>query len=107
MTMSGAILIALMFATGASEVYTGGDDGLTQRLADAVRARLEVSPPRIPLTVLIPTHVGWSESGGRVRVSYRVEYSRSGALIAKGQGSCWEDQLDRCADEIVRRAKGL
>ena len=107
--MNGAVLIAVMLATGVSEVWTGGDDGLTQRLADAVRSRLEVSPPKTPVIILIPTHVGWNDIRGRGRmwVTYRVEYRRGEAVIGRGTGSCWEDQLDRCAAEIVRRAKRL
>jgi hypothetical protein len=91
------------------EVASGGDDGLTQRLADAVRsefaqsARFALAPASTPnvLTVTIPTHVGWEEVSGRNRVTYEVRLDRAGQKLAESRGVCWEHDLRGCAQDIV------
>jgi hypothetical protein len=96
------------------EVWTGGDDGLTQRLRVALETALDSSPEfarsygKKPgtLIVLIPTHVGWNDVGDRTQVLYKVEFrTATDHLIAKAKGSCWDNNLAECAAQIVKRAK--
>ena len=94
------------------EVWTGGDDGLTQRLAEAVRNEFRQSsrfalvsgPAPESLRVTIPTHVGWEQRGGRLRVSYELRLSRDGRNLGERSGACWENDLRTCARLIVADA---
>lgn len=74
------------------EVWTGSDDGLTQRLRDAVESKFQSSSDFVPsrgkkpgtLIVTIPTHVEWTQNGERTHVRYKVEFSSSdGVAIGK------------------------
>ena len=93
------------------EVWVGGDDGLTIRLADAVEQAFKSSPSftyvergSVPdaLSVGLPGHVTWFKVNGRVRVKYRLELEHRGQKVAGAEGGCWESELKRCALEIVR-----
>lgn len=95
------------------EVWRGGDDGLTLRLADALENAFKASPHFIlssgrkkgTLVVRIPTHVGWKQIGKRTRVLYNVEFaSADDQNVGGSTGSCWEDALTQCAAEVVNKA---
>jgi hypothetical protein len=96
----------------AVEVWTVGDDGLTQRLADAVRrefdysARFKLAASGTPgaLMVTIPTHVGGKGINGKTRVRYRVQFERDRRSMAVGGGACWDADLTVCAMQIVEAA---
>lgn len=106
-----ALATLLIAASGPImvEVRTGGDDGLTQRLADQVRATFaatpgytaDVSPKRLIIT--IPTHVQWREINGRTQINYHVEIA-SGSKSIRRSGSCWETDMTICAHQVVRAA---
>lgn len=92
-------------------IVTVGDDGLTQRLADAVEAnarsaRFTISTAGQPasLTIRIPTHVGWENVGSRMRVKYRAEFQRRGVTKSSTSGECWDNELSVCASQIVAAA---
>ena len=96
------------------EIWTGGDDGLTQRLRDAVENKFKSSSDFVPssgkkpgtLIVTIPTHVEWTQNGTRTQVRYRVEFSSNdGVGIGKNSGSCWDDNFSACATEIYGGAQ--
>jgi hypothetical protein len=96
------------------EVWRGGDDGLTVRLTNALERALESSPDftlssgKKPgsLVITIPTHVGWKQIDGRTQVTYIVEFtSVTSEKVGKTSGSCWDDSLAKCADQIVKEAK--
>ena len=96
------------------EVWTGGDDGLTQRLRFELENKFKSSPEfalssgKKPgtLIVTIPTHVAWTAKGARAHVQYKVEFSSAdGNGIGKSSGSCWEEKLSDCADQIYRGAQ--
>lgn len=117
------------------EVWHSGDDGLTQRLADAVRKgfesssdfRLESTAEPGNLVVLIPKHVEskhlrWTPFvGRRTQIFYSVEFRirreaktpdstrspREGAPVSTQAGSCREDRIAGCATEIVRAARSV
>jgi hypothetical protein len=94
------------------QVWTGGDDGLTQRLADVVRDEFSKSsiftlasmPAPNSLTVTIPTNVDWEEVGGRARVIYKVRFERGHHVVSETGGVCWEDDLRNCARRVVEKA---
>ncbi len=102
---------ALNAAVSPVEVWTGGDDGLTQRLADAVEDELRRSirfsygeAGAVPgaLKVIIPTHVHLRDVGDQTRVTYRLELERDGQRRRAKGGSCRESELKRCAQQVVR-----
>jgi hypothetical protein len=107
-----AILLAAATEPTAFEIRTGGDDGLTQRLADALRSAFATAPGFTAdasserLVVTIPTHVAWREVGGRTRVTYAVELAL-GAQSIRRTGSCWETDMSICARQIVDAASAL
>jgi hypothetical protein len=96
-------------------VLANGDDGLTQRLRDAIEGALKSSGaftlsvgPVQPgtLVVKIPTNVPWKQVGGRTKVLYTVRFEQlDGHVIGKSEGSCWEGSLNTCATRIVKDAK--
>ena len=94
------------------EVWTGGDDGLTQRLADSVRSEFKQSAryaEALPSTantlrVTIPTHAGSEKVGGRTRVNYTVVFDRAERRIGATSGVCWSDELSACARLVLEQA---
>jgi hypothetical protein len=93
------------------EIWIGGDDGLTLRLADSVEDELRGSARfsygktgAVPgaLRVIIPTHVDWRKVGEQTRVTYRLELERGGHRNTASGGSCWESELEICAQQVVR-----
>jgi len=95
------------------EVWRGGDDALTQRLADALESAFRVSPNfslssgKKPGTLVITVpHAGWKEMGPRTQVSYSVEFtSTDNRKLGRSTGRCWEDTLENCAAHIVADSK--
>ena len=96
------------------EFWHVGDDALSQRLTVEVESEFERSPDFIPsrgnkpgtLIVTVPRNVRWTKEHGRVKALYTVEYtSVDGAILLIGSGSCWENELARCAFDIVKDAK--
>lgn len=94
------------------ELWVSGDDGLTQRLADAVRSELTssgafaLSPAgmRNSLKLTIPHNAGWRQINGRTQVSYDVRLERGGRGFKGRRGHCWESELVVCAKQVVRTA---
>lgn len=98
------------------EVWCGGDDGLTQRLKDALEQKLNLSPKfrlssgKKPgtLVVTIPSNVKWKDVGRRTRVLYEVDFSTyDGKTLGRINGSCWDDRLVTCAADITRDAADM
>lgn len=94
-------------------IWRIGDDGLTLRFTDALKAAFQASSQfsegrsKQPgtLIVTVADHVAWKEVGRRVRVSYRVTYSDAAERpLGTAKGRCWEDELSKCAAEVVTRA---
>ena len=94
------------------EVFTGGDDGLTQRLADAIRSEfgrsarftLALAPTSDLLRVTIPTNVGWKGVRGKTRVTYQLRLERAGRTVAESGGVCSEQDLRVCAKKVLEAA---
>jgi hypothetical protein len=96
------------------ELWVSGDDGLTQRLADALDKELKTSSDfsmssgKKPgtLVITIPTHVQWKDIGKRTQVFYTVEFSSiSDQIIGASTGSCWDGEFKKCADQIMLDTK--
>jgi hypothetical protein len=119
LALFGAIIgSCVLFAAPARptpvEVWTGGDDGLTQRLRDQIENKFKSSSDFVlssgkkpgSLIVTIPTHVAWIEKGARTHVRYKVEFSSSDdTAIGKSSGSCWDDNLADCSAQIYSGAQ--
>lgn len=125
LVLAGAVLTGCVASSSADpkpslgselapyELWMGGDDGLTQRLAAAVRKEFDLSglftAIRLSeqpngLKVTIPTHAGWKEVRGEQRITYKLRIERAGRLLARTRGSCWERELAVCARQIVQTA---
>ena len=98
------------------EVWKGGDDGLTNRLADALKdafkssSGFELSTGKKPgtLVVTIPSNVEWKQVGKRTKVLYTVDFaSIENQPLGTSKGTCWDDVLTKCADKIVKDATAL
>lgn len=112
--ISTVVLYASPAAPTPVEVWTVGDDGLTQRLRDAVETKfksssdfaLSIGKKEGTLIVTIPTNVSWTKEGTRTRLRYTVELSSIDDVgIGKSSGSCWDDNLAECASQIYRGAQ--
>jgi hypothetical protein len=97
------------------EVWGGGDDGLTVGLRDAVESAFKASRDfsmsfgKKPgaLVVTIPTNVKWTQVYDKTLVRYTVEFSSaSGQPLARTEGTCWDNELPKCASRILNDAKG-
>ena len=97
------------------EVWSGGDDGLTLRLRASLQNAFKSSSSFVlstgkkpgTLIVTIPTHVGWKQVGRRTKVLYTVDFaSVDNQPIGASKGSCWDDELTKCANKIVKDATG-
>lgn len=96
------------------DVRCDGDDGLTQRVCAAVQNGFKSSQdftltsadePGM-LVVRIPTNVDWKQMGKRTKVLYKIEFTTANdQKIAASKGSCWEDAISKCVDQIVEKAK--
>jgi len=96
------------------EVWTGGDDGFTQRLRHEIEDKFKSScdfalssgKKAGTLIVTVPTHVSWTTQGTRTHLQYEVEFSsRDDERFGKSSGSCWEDNLAECAAQIYDGAQ--
>lgn len=116
------LIVALLILNSVSgevrkvpvEVWCGGDDGLTQKLRDALEKRFEASSEfqlssgKKPGTLLvtIPTNVPWKQVGGRTRVVYSVDFTAvDGLTLGRSRGECWDSDVGKCAERIVGEAK--
>lgn len=94
------------------EEWTGGDDGLTQRLADAVRKTFSASKLFVPssdqrpgtMRISIVTHVRWEKIETRTKATAKIEVAKFPLPenpAAFFEVSCWDDELTVCADQVV------
>ena len=103
-----ALLAAGPVAIRPLEVWTESDDGLTQRLADAVRNEIFLRDSHrtiigVPVNVTILDHAKWREYRSRTEVRYSVVIEGNGK-VKRATGKCWEDALRVCAVQIADAA---
>jgi hypothetical protein len=95
------------------EVWRGGDDALTEKLADAIEDELRRSPEfalstgKKPGTLIIkiPTNVDWKQVATRTKVLYVVQFSSDDRNLGAHSGACWADAPTECAVRVVSNAK--
>src|SRR5581483_11802229 len=77
------------------EVWLGGDDGLTQRLGDALERAFDKSRDFTPSTgkkpgtliVSVPKNVGWKEFGSRTQVRFTIDFKAADDVtIGRSEG---------------------
>ncbi len=61
------------------------------------------------MTLVIPHAVRWEPVGSRTKVSYDVEFTTGGhpfggTVLRHSKGSCWDDELDVCAAQVLKDA---
>jgi hypothetical protein len=98
------------------EVRRNGDDGLTNRLGDALEEAFRRSPDftlsfkenQDTLIVTIPKNVDWKLVGERTKLLSKVEFSSSenDQILGISTVTCWDDMLTKCANKAVKDAKG-
>jgi len=92
-----------------------GDDGLTQKLADALELKLRedarlrpaTSVDDKPLSIESDANVDWDELAGRTVLIYTVYVSSRGAQRLRLTGACFEDDVSKCAKDILSRSSRL
>ena len=99
------------------DVRANGDDVLTQRLAEALEEAFRRSPDftvvskaeKNTLGLTIPTNVNWRKVGKRTNVLTPVEFSSddTNKILKISNVACWDDMLSKCADRVVKDAKGV
>jgi hypothetical protein len=97
------------------EVWRGGDDGLTIRLAEAVEeslfssAELKSSSGQLPgtLYVNVPS-AKWKEMRGRTRVMVDIVLSEpADRPVATVAVRCWDGALSDCAKQVREKVLAL
>lgn len=96
-----------------AELRVGGDDGLTQRFADAIRRAIEFSEdfalPRAhqgQLIMTIPTHLSWQEDQGKLNFEYLVLFTdRDSRNLGTSTGTCGESDMETCSASVVSDAR--
>jgi hypothetical protein len=95
------------------ELWTRGDDGLTQRFSeafeDAIRGDTNLTlalgnEARTTSTIVatIQEHLNWKSVGPKTEVSYRIEFENAtGKKLGNSIGSCWEDELQTCVNRAL------
>ncbi len=95
------------------EILRGGDDGLTNKLSDAIESAFATSDAFAlkrgdkskTLTITIPTNVDWKRVENHNEVFYTIELKqKSPERTETDSGSCRDDKLSVCADRIFRSA---
>jgi hypothetical protein len=97
------------------QVWKQSDDGLTNKLAAAIKdavkrsTHLTLSTSHKPgMLYLKVSPALWEEVGDHTRVTYFVHFARTteeSDSTAKSTGSCWDYQMEHCAAEIVKEAE--
>jgi hypothetical protein len=91
------------------EVSLVGDDGLTQRLEHSLQGHitssadleLSVSGSNV-FRITTSTNVVSDTLGGRRVIIYRAMLLRRDAMLVDKLGACFEQDVDKCANDIVR-----
>ncbi|MBB5714161.1 hypothetical protein FHS94_000984 [Sphingomonas aerophila] len=105
--MAQALLILLMVSQGtAVDVWTGGDDELTQRFAHALRAATHHIPPS-DNDRQIRALVEQIEPLRSRRLRVVVSFERNGRHIGTSRCTAREDDLSLCVARASAAAKRL
>jgi hypothetical protein len=98
-------------------VWTGGDDGLTLKLSEAINTAFKESPLFVldksdsasAMSVAITTNVAWKRIGRRTKVTANIQIAKRtpDAPLVTATVTCWEDDLGGCARTVIKLATPL
>ena len=104
-------VFALSKIISVDVTYTG-NDALTKSLEKELRTQvshsrdfLMSSGQRSELKLLIPEDVKLKKISNHSQVSYKVNFISQQKTLSVSSGSCWQDQIYECADQVLRDAK--
>ena len=112
---AGCLYASVSLGAVPVELWTGGDDGLTQRFADSVLTAISESRDfsaahanEGALVMRIPTHVYWSEVRGKINFSVVVIMTDNHSkYLGVSTGSCWEEAMKSCAEHVLSDARNI
>ncbi len=91
--------------------YSGADI-LTKSLESALRAKISLSKDfrinssqRSELQLLIVEDIKLKKIANHNQVSYKVNFISQQKTLSVSTGSCWEEQIFECADQILNDAR--
>ena len=94
------------------ELNYSGIDGLTKSLEESLRAKISHSREfvinsgqRSELQLLITEDVRLKKIANHNQVSYKVNFISRQKITSVSTGSCWQEQISECAEQILRDAK--
>jgi hypothetical protein len=97
------------------EVWTScAHSGVCGRFGGALEAAFEASPAfsqkggvkARTLIVSIADEPAYAERSGRFRVSYRIRFEDvAHKRIGASKGSCWDDEMEKCAAQVLKDAE--
>jgi hypothetical protein len=103
--------VALPSPRGVVISYSGSDV-LTKSLESALRARISQSEDfkldsgqRNELQLVIAEDVKLKKIANHNQVSYKVNFVSQQKTLSLSIGSCWQEQMQECAEQILRDAK--
>jgi hypothetical protein len=90
-------------------LLVGGDDGLTLRLAEAIRREVQASSRyRLApasqvagIVVRIDENVTALRSGGTSHFRYSITFERGGVVVGNSAGGCPELHMRRCSRRVL------
>lgn len=98
-----------------AELRVTGDDGLTQRFVQLLRASLAKSEvlrvstgsrSRDALVLIVPGNLYWQEVRGEINFQYVVIFTdMSSKYLGASISACWEREIGECATDVVDAAE--
>ena len=115
-----AVVASAAFVAGCAtslprsvQVYSGGDDGLSNHLVEALNKKIATSAltsvesaESAVLHIFFVSNARWEEVGPDIKVMYTVRFV--GPVHARRSmisGSCMEKNMEVCADQIIKAAR--
>jgi len=94
------------------DINYSGVDALTKSLEDSLRTKISHSREfvinsnqRSELQLLITEDVKLRKIANHNQASYKVNFISRQKITSVSTGSCWQEQISECAEQILRDAK--
>ena len=94
------------------DITRQGNDVLTKSLADALTRNIAHSidftmgsSQQSDLQLVITENVKVKKIANHVQLSYKVSFMSRQKILSVSVGSCWQEQMSECAEQILRDAK--
>jgi hypothetical protein len=91
--------------------YTGNDP-LTSSLEKELRTKIShsrdftmSSNQRSELQLLVAEDIKLKKIANHMQISYKVSFVSQQKVLSISAGSCWQEQMSDCAEQILRDAK--